>query len=61
MQDEFDFTKPHPAFNPDLAPLKPATSRYYDAEVAAALFETSGRPEQFAAGETLFEENEKSG
>lgn len=66
MQDEFDFTKPHPEYNPDdatfAASFKPAAvSRFYDAAVATRLFELSGRKEHFAAGETLFEENEKSG
>ena len=67
MQDEFDFTRPHPALNIDgtsqlpSAPFKPAVSRFYDAEVASRLFEIAGKKEHFAAGETLFVENEKSG
>ena len=65
MQDEFDFTKPHAAYDPynglPSAPFKPAVSKYYDAEVANRLFEISGRKERFTAGETLFVENEKSG
>ena len=62
MQDEFDFTKPYAVFNPDnYAPFKPAASKFYDAAVANRLFETSGKSEHFAAGDTLFVENEKSG
>ncbi len=54
MQDEFDFTTPTARF-------KPASSKYYDAEIATRLFEMSGKKEHFAAGETLFVENVKSG
>ena len=66
MQDELDFTKPHPELSPEdtalAASFKPAAvSRFYDAAVAAQLFELSGRKEHFAVGETLFAENEKSG
>ena len=68
MQDEFDFTKPHAPLSADgnaaTAPpalLKPTASKYYDPEVASRLFQISGRKEQFATGETLFVENEKSG
>ncbi len=43
-----------------LVPFKPAISRYYDPAVAKAFFELSGRHEKFAAGITLFFENEKS-
>ena len=65
MQDEFDFTKPYAAFDPDSyaanAPFKPAASKFYDAAVANQLFEISGKSERLAAGDTLFVENEKSG
>jgi CRP-like cAMP-binding protein len=66
MQDELDFTKPHPEHSADdtslVAGFKPAAvSRFYDAAVATSLFELSGRKEHFAAGETLFAENDKSG
>ena len=70
MQDDFDFTKP-PASGPATpapavanvtsAPFKPAVSKFYDAAVAARLFKSSGKPEHFPAGTTLFVENEKSG
>ena len=52
-----DFTNPHDA---PLAPFKPAVSSFYDAAVAKAFFKSCGRREQFAAGTTLFAENEKS-
>lgn len=67
MQDDFDFTKPQdsppagaPAAAPS-APFKPAVSKFYDAAVATRLFQSSGKRETFAPGETLFVENEKSG
>ncbi len=68
MEDDFDFTKPMDA--PPVAatapaapsaPFKPAVSKFYDAAVATRLFQSSGKRESFAAGETLFVENEKSG
>ena len=68
MEDDFDFTKPRPAFNPDSTigialsvPFKSTISRFYDVKIATQLFQKSGRKEHFAAGETLFLENEKSG
>ena len=67
-EDEFDFTKPHAAFQPGTPneravslPFKPTISRFYDAKVATRLFQTSGKKEFFPAGQTLFLENEKSG
>ena len=64
MQDDFDFTKPPgspPATAPaPSAPFKPAVSKFYDAAVATRLFQASGQRESFAAGATLFVENEKS-
>jgi CRP/FNR family transcriptional regulator, cyclic AMP receptor protein len=54
--DGFDFTKPPP---PEGAALKPATSQYYNAAVAKKLFQSSGKQEQIAAGQKLFEEAEK--
>ena len=68
MQDDFDFTKPQPAYDPGKfaasapsAPFKPAVSKYYDAEVATRFFQLSGRKESFSTGATLFVENERSG
>jgi len=67
MTDDFDFTKPQPATPPATAesqapsaPFKPAQSRYYDARIAEQLFRAAGKPERFAAGETLFVEDEKA-
>ena len=65
MQDDFDFTKPQgaapAAAAAPSAPFKPAVSKFYDAAVAARLFQSAGKREQFPAGATLFVENEKSG
>ena len=49
--------KPHDA---PPAPFKPTSSSFYDAAVAKAFFESSGRPEKITAGTTLFVENAKS-
>ncbi|MBL0124319.1 MAG: cyclic nucleotide-binding domain-containing protein [Betaproteobacteria bacterium] len=65
MQDDFDFTKPPSAgpAAPAVAPARfnPAVSKFYDAIVAARLFRTSGKYEQFPAGTTLFTEKERAG
>ena len=68
MQDDFDFTKPQPAYDAGKfaasapsAPFKPAVSKFYDAEVATRFFQLSGRKESFSTGATLFVENERSG
>ena len=55
--DGFDFTKPPPEGSSP--PFKPANSQFYNAAVAKKLFQASGREEQFAAGQTLFEEADK--
>jgi CRP/FNR family transcriptional regulator, cyclic AMP receptor protein len=55
--DGFDFTKPPP---PDAVPFKPAHSQFYDVAVAKRLFQAAGKEEQFAAGQTLFAEDEKA-
>jgi CRP-like cAMP-binding protein len=59
---DMDFTKPQPppesAAAPS-APFKPASSQFYNAAVAAALFRSAGKEERFAAGQTLFVEDEK--
>ncbi len=66
-EDDFDFTKPPPAPGapggpPPAAagPLKSATSRFYNSEVAARVFRESGREEKFAPGQQLFAEDDKS-
>ncbi len=67
--DDFDFTQP--ADSPTTAaaasahapsaPFKPASSIFYDAQVAEKFFRTSGKAEKIAAGVILFDEGEKSG
>lgn len=61
--EELDFTKPQPAVPPPAAPAAPAkasASPYYDRAIAAKLFQASGRAERFAAGTTLFTEDQKA-
>jgi CRP-like cAMP-binding protein len=61
--EELDFTKPQPAVPPPPAPAAPpkaAASPFYDRAVAARIFEASGRAERFAAGSTLFTEDQKA-
>jgi CRP/FNR family transcriptional regulator, cyclic AMP receptor protein len=65
MSDDFDFTKPQPAQAPappagSSAPFKPASSQFYNADVARALFQASGREERFQPGQQLFAEDEKA-
>lgn len=56
--DGFDFTKPAPPEGS--APFKPANSQFYNSLVAKKLFQASGKEEQFAAGQMLFEEADKA-
>jgi CRP/FNR family cyclic AMP-dependent transcriptional regulator len=56
--DGFDFTKP--AAEGTSAPFKPARSQFYNSSIAKSLFQASGKEEQFAAGQRLFEEAEKA-
>ncbi len=66
--DDMDFTKPQPlsgtvpasAASAGAAPFKAATSRFYNADVAARVFRESGREEKFAPGQVLFAEDDKS-
>lgn len=61
--EELDFTKPQPATPPPPAPVAPpkaAASPFYDRAIAAKIFEASGRAERFAAGSTLFAEDQKA-
>ena len=58
--DGFDFTKPPPAEAGVSAPAKPGSSQFYSPAVAKKLFQASGKEEQFAAGQTIFEEAEKA-
>jgi CRP/FNR family transcriptional regulator, cyclic AMP receptor protein len=57
--DGFDFTAA-PAAVESSAPFKPANSQFYSPAVAKKLFSTSGRQEEFAAGQKIFEEDEKA-
>jgi CRP-like cAMP-binding protein len=69
--DDMDFTKPQGALRPAspaptptappvAAPFKAATSRFYNAEVAAQVFKASGREERIAPEQELFAEDEAS-
>ncbi|MFZ3322689.1 MAG: cyclic nucleotide-binding domain-containing protein [Usitatibacter sp.] len=58
--DGFDFTKPPPPVESS-APFKPANSQFYSPAVAKKLFQSSGKEEEFAAGQKIFEEAEKGG
>ena len=49
-----------PAACPRSAPPKAAASPFYDRAIAAKIFEASGRAERFAAGATLFTEDQKA-
>lgn len=61
--DDMDFTKPQApmrAAPPEAsAPFKAASSRFYNAEVAAALFRIAGKEERFEAGQPVFAEDDK--
>jgi len=61
--DDFDFTKPQPdgsAAAPAAAsaPYKAASSPFFDAKVAEALFRSAGREERFPAGGEIFAEDQ---
>ncbi|HZZ94835.1 MAG TPA: cyclic nucleotide-binding domain-containing protein [Usitatibacter sp.] len=60
--DDFDFTKPQATQATEApgasAPFKAASSPFYDARVAEALFRASGREERFAAGAAVFAEDD---
>jgi CRP-like cAMP-binding protein len=55
-----DFTRPQPEGGAGSAPFKAASSRFYDRAAAEAVFNRSGREERFAAGQVIFEEDEKA-
>src|SRR5471032_1628816 len=57
--DGFDFTKPPPPEGTS-GPLKPASSKFFNSAVAKKLFQASGKEEQFAAGQKIFEEADKA-
>jgi CRP-like cAMP-binding protein len=67
--EDLDFTSPEPAkpatppappAPPAHAPFKAAHSPFYKPEIARTLFESAGRAESFAAGQSIFEEDEKA-
>ena len=69
--EDLDFTQPEPpkpATPPPAppltaaapAPFKAAQSPYYKAEIARSIFQSAGRAEVFAAGQVVFEEDEKA-
>lgn len=63
--DDMDFTKPQAAAAgaaaPEAsAPFKAASSRFYDSASAAAVFKAQGREERVAAGQVLFNEDDKT-
>lgn len=57
--DGFDFTKPPPPEGSS-APFKPASSQFYNGDVARSLFQASGKEESFQPGQQLFVEDEKA-
>jgi CRP/FNR family cyclic AMP-dependent transcriptional regulator len=59
--DDMDFTKPQVEAPAASAPFKAANSRFYNAEVAAALFRMAGKQERFDTGQMIFSEDEGSG
>jgi CRP-like cAMP-binding protein len=56
-----DFTKPQVEAPVASAPFKAANSRFYKADVAAALFRMAGRQERFDTGQMIFSEDEAPG
>ncbi len=58
--DDMNFTAASQGEAAAIAPFRPTVSRYYDATVAAAFFEQSGKAETITAGTVLFAENDKS-
>ena len=60
--DDMDFTKPQAgsAAPEASAPFKAASSRFYNADAAAAVFKARGREERFTPGQVLFTEDEKT-
>jgi CRP/FNR family transcriptional regulator, cyclic AMP receptor protein len=60
--EDMDFTGNPPPTPPAAAsaPFKAANSRYYNATVAARLFQSAGKAEHFAAGQVIFAESQKA-
>lgn len=59
--DDMDFTRPQVEAPAASAPFKAANSRFYNAEVAAALFRMAGKQERFDTGQMIFSEDEGAG
>jgi CRP/FNR family transcriptional regulator, cyclic AMP receptor protein len=59
--DDMDFTKPQVEAPAASAPFKAANSRFYNAEVAEALFRTAGKEERFDTGQMIFTEDQGAG
>jgi CRP-like cAMP-binding protein len=57
--EDMDFTKPQAEAPVAATPFKAAASRFYDAKAAAEVFRACGREERFAAGQVLFEEDDR--
>ena len=57
---DLDFSKPSPV-KPPAQPAAPPPPPVYNAAIAMEFFKSSGKPESFAAGATLFAEDEKGG
>ncbi|MEO7742775.1 MAG: cyclic nucleotide-binding domain-containing protein [Usitatibacter sp.] len=58
--DDMDFTKPLAEVPAASAPFKAANSRFYNADVAAALFRNAGKEERFNTSQIIFAEDEKT-
>ena len=58
--DDMDFTKPLAEGPAASAPFKAANSRFYNADVAAALFRLAGKEERFDTSQIIFAEDEKT-
>ena len=58
--DDMDFTKPEAQAPAASAPFKAANSRFYNTDVAAALFRIAGKEERFDTNQMIFEEDEKA-
>src|SRR5688572_10907348 len=58
--DDMDFTRPQAEVPAASAPFKAANSRFYNADVAAALFRIAGKEERFNTSQIIFAEDEKT-
>lgn len=59
--DDMDFTKPKVEAPAASAPFKAANSRFYNVDVASALFRIAGKEERFDTGQMIFTEDQGSG